>query len=77
MRDHRTKRFDHDAHAEQRGDIGRIVGRRHLDHLEPAQALRRDEAKDLQRLARQEAAGSGQPVPGTKPQSIESTSKEM
>ena len=57
VRDHRAERLDHDAHAEQRGDVGGVVGRRDLDHLEPAQALRRDQAEELQRLARQEAAG--------------------
>ena len=34
VRDHRAERLDHDAHAKERGDVGRIVRRRDLDHLE-------------------------------------------
>ena len=37
---HRSQHLHHHAHAEQRGDVGGVVWRRHLDHLQPADALR-------------------------------------
>ena len=43
----------------QRRDVGGVVGRRDLDHLQAAHAFRGDQAQELERLARQEAAGLG------------------
>ena len=81
MRDQRSKHFDDDPHADQRGDVRRIVGRRNLDHFQAsANAFegRRQKTQELERLAcGRKPPGSGQPVPGTKPQSSESTSNEM
>src|SRR4051794_17351828 len=56
VRDHGAERLDDDADADQRGDVGGVVRWRDLDHLEPAQPLRRHQPEEFQRLARQEAA---------------------
>jgi hypothetical protein len=53
----RAERLDHHANPHQRGDVRGIVGRRDLDDLKPANALRADQAQQLQGLARQETAG--------------------
>ena len=53
-----AEHLDDDADADQRGDVGGVVGRRHLDDLERRRRLRAaTRPEDLQRLARQEAAG--------------------
>ena len=41
VRDHRAERLDHDADAEQRGDVRGVVRRADLDHLQAAQPFRR------------------------------------
>src|SRR5260370_3731997 len=57
VRDKRSEHLDHHAHPEQRCDVGRIVRGRYLDDFESANALRRHQASELERLARQESAG--------------------
>src|SRR4051812_17964964 len=54
--DQRAQHIDDDTHAEQRGDVRSVIGRRDLDHLETAQALGRHLTDQAQYLARQEAA---------------------
>ena len=71
VRDHRAERLDDDAHAEQRGDVGGVVGRRDLDHLQAADALgAATSPRSFSASRGRKPPGSGQPVPGTKPQSM-------
>ena len=66
-----------DPHSEQSGDVGGVVRRRHFDDLQAANPLGGYQTEKLQRFSWQKTTGSGQPVPGTDPQSTESTSNEI
>jgi hypothetical protein len=70
--DQGPEHVDDDPDAEERSDVGGIVGRRDLDDFDAAETFGCHLPTSRSTSRGRNPPGSGQPVPGTKPQSTQS-----